>query len=193
MYSEALYFAERETRFFQFNFKNQFSPIIAFKSEAEGASLWLVCHVAPFPSSPPIRLLFYLADVHHWAGNYLQNQNPVTRHPAAPKTACRARVNPHEGAVEWVRTHTHTHTHTHPHTNPTRCLKKPPALHSLIKSTHRSPITPVRGYLQSQDGYRLFLQTLLQGLQRGRKISPMRSGNKPESRGGGLGRGLFLS
>ena len=50
--------------FFQFNFKNQFSPIIAFKSEAEGASLWLVCHVPPFASSPPIRLLYYLADVY---------------------------------------------------------------------------------------------------------------------------------
>lgn len=49
MYSEALYLAQRDPLFFfQFNFKNQFSPIIAFKSEAEGASLWLVCHV-PFP------------------------------------------------------------------------------------------------------------------------------------------------
>lgn len=48
MYSEALYFAERDLRPPPFNFKNQFSSIIAFKSKAEGASLWLVCHV-PFP------------------------------------------------------------------------------------------------------------------------------------------------
>lgn len=47
--------------------------------------------------------------------------------------------------------------------------KKPPSLHSLIKSTHRSPITPVRGYLKSQDVYRLFpvLLTLLQGFAMG--------------------------
>lgn len=53
MYSEALYLAERDQLFplffFQFNFENQFSPIIAFKSQAEGASPWLVCHVPPPP------------------------------------------------------------------------------------------------------------------------------------------------
>lgn len=31
---------------------------------------------------------------------------------------------------------------------------KPPALHLLIKSTHNSPITPARPYLQSQGVYR---------------------------------------
>lgn len=45
MYSEALYLAESDSLFPPFNFKNQFSPIIAFKSKAEGARLCLVCHV----------------------------------------------------------------------------------------------------------------------------------------------------
>ena len=97
-------------------------------------------------------------------GNYLRNQKPVTHHPEALKTARLAEVNLCEGTRECVCEHTYT------------LLKTPPALHSLIKSTHRSPITPVQGYLKSQDVYRLFpvLLTLLQGLQWGWKISPMR-------------------
>lgn len=35
----------KEAHFFQFNFKNQFSSIIAFKREGGGASLLLVYHV----------------------------------------------------------------------------------------------------------------------------------------------------
>ena len=92
----------------------------------------------------------------------------MTHHPAALKTAFLDEVNLCEGAGVCVREHSQSLAYT--------LLKTPPALHSLIKSTHRSPITPVQGYLKSQDVYRLFavLLTLLQGLQWGRKISPVR-------------------
>lgn len=97
------------------------------------------------------------------------NPKPVTYHPAALKTG---QVSLCEGAGGGV----YPHTHTALHAVQKKKKKNPPPLHSLIKSTHRSPITPVRGYLKSQDVYRLFpvLLTLLQGLQWGRKISPMR-------------------
>lgn len=125
----------------------------------------------PFPSSPPIRLLYYLADVYQWQ-EIISKPKPCDPSSSCPDTACHARVNLCEGAAERERAHTYTHSHRLLYTP----LEKPPALQSLIKSTHRSPITPVQGYLKSQDVYRLFpvLLTLLQGLQWGRKISPMR-------------------
>ena len=123
----------KETFFFQFNFKNQFSPIIAFKSQAEGGSLWLVCHV-PFPLIS--RLFGYCTTLQMSISGrkFSPNQNPVTHHPAAPKQLDMP------GSIP-VKVHE-------------VCVGA--ALHSLIKSTHRSPITPVQGYLKSQDVYRLF-------------------------------------
>lgn len=123
----------KETHFFQIKLKNQFSPIIAFKSTAGEASLWLGSLA---PLSPHLLLLG------HWLLSFClsvklsPNQNPVTCQTDAFKRPV-VLVSIFMKVLENVCEHTKTYLMSY------TLLEKTPALHSLIKSTHRSPITPV--------------------------------------------------
>lgn len=120
--------------FFQFNFKNQFLPIIAFKSQAIGASPWAVCHDPPSSTlqSPPIRLLYYLADVY-------QRQKIISKLKALNKScSCprnrlarpcpgqagpRCRIGGGKGGVHEARATPRNHLHFTHSSNPlTRLL-----------------------------------------------------------------------
>lgn len=155
MYSEALYFAERDPLFFNSISRTNFLLLLPLRAKQKEQVFGLFVMFPPFASSPPIRLLYYLADVYQGREIISKTKKTCDLLSSCPKNSLSC------SGISLRR-----------RSNNPQCRsekKKPPSLHSLIKSTHRSPITPVRGYLKSQDVYRLFpvLLTLLQGFAMG--------------------------
>lgn len=99
MYSEALYFAERDPLFFNSISRTNFLLLLPLRAKQKEQVFGLFVMFPPFASSPPIRLLYYLADVYQGREIISKTQKPVTYYPAALKTACHAQVYPCEGAA----------------------------------------------------------------------------------------------
>lgn len=64
MYSEALYFAERDPLFFNSISRTNFLLLLPLRAKQKEQVFGLFVMFPPFASSPPIRLLYYLADVY---------------------------------------------------------------------------------------------------------------------------------
>lgn len=99
MYSEALYFAERDPLFFNSISRTNFLLLLPLRAKQKEQVFGLFVMFPPFASSPPIRLLYYLADVYQGREIISKTKKPVTYYPAALKTACHAQVYPCEGAA----------------------------------------------------------------------------------------------
>lgn len=149
MYSEALYLAERDQHFPPLFFPNSISRtnfclLLPLGAEQKEQVLGLFVVTPPSPphplQSPPIGLLYYLADVCRWQKIISQIKKPRTNLAAAPETgwpepcpgSSRAKVSDREEGRRACAEERVT-------------PMKPPALHPLVKSTHTSPITPLRG------------------------------------------------